>query len=109
MPELIAHVLTEGGADADAAADDLREYLTALPETDEVDVEVERPRLGLAEILTIVKIAKGAVELIKLLADYVEKHRDHIKGIEIELDGERIPIDKLTDEQRARVTAALSG
>ena len=55
------------------------------------------------------QIAKGAVDLIKLLADYVEKHRDHVKGIEVELDGERIPIDKLTDEQRARVTAALSG
>ena len=31
MPELIAHVLTKGGADADATADDLREYLAALP------------------------------------------------------------------------------
>jgi len=107
MPELIAHVMTEGGADAEQAAADLREYLSDLPQTDDVNVEVERPRLGLAEILTIIEITKGAVDLLKMLGDYVERHRNHIKGIEVELDGERVPIDKLTDEQRTRVLAAL--
>jgi hypothetical protein len=109
MPELIAHVMTEPGADPARASDELREQLSELAGPEQVTVEVERPQLGLPEILTIVQIAKGAVDVIKALIDFIDQHREHVKGIEVEIDGERVPIDKLTAEQRAALEAALAG
>lgn len=108
MSELIAHVMTEPGADADEASAELREELSRLASPEQVTVEVERPQLGLFEILAIVQIAQGALEVIKFLGDYIHSHRQHVKGIEVELDGERVAIDQLTDEQRSRLVAALS-
>ena len=109
MPELIAHVMTEPGADPARASEELREQLSELTGPEQVTVEVERPQLGLPEILTIVQIAKGAVDVIKALIDFIDQHREHVKGIEVEIDGERVPIDKLTAEQRAALEAALAG
>ena len=108
MSELIAHVMTEPGADADAASAELREQLSKLTSPEQVTVEVERPQLGLFEILAIVQIAQGTVDVIKFLIDFIHAHRKHVKGIEIEINGERVPIDRLTDEQRAALQAELA-
>ena len=108
MSELIAHVMTEPGADPAQASAELREQLSQLTSPEQVTVEVERPQLGLPEILAIVQLTQGAVDLIKSLISFIDQHREHVKGIEIEIDGERVPVDKLTAEQRAALQTALA-
>jgi hypothetical protein len=109
MAKLIAHVITEAGADVPATAGELKEYLTALPGTHGVRTNVEKPRVGLEEVLAVVQITQGAVELIKMLVAYVEKHRSKgVKAIEVEVDGHRIAVDKLTPAEHDALVAALT-
>jgi hypothetical protein len=111
MAEVIIHCLPEAGSDAAEAAAELEAYLRETEGVTPVLVEVEHPRVGLAEILAIIQIASGAVDLAQKLADYLKSRRDKgkVKDIEVEIDGERVPVASLTAGQRARLLAAIAG
>jgi len=109
MAKLIAHVLTEEGTDVQTTAGELKDYLTALPGTDGVRTKVEKPRVGPAEVLAVVQIIEGGVKLIKMLVAFVEEHQSKgVKGIEVEVDGHRVAVDKLTPAERDALVAALT-
>ena len=105
MPQLIAHVLTEGGVDADALAEQLRSAMSGLPEAQLVRVVVERPKIGLVEILAIVQVIEGVPIVLDFLGRLQGKHRGEIHGVEVESRGSRVPIEDLTPEQRKALEA----
>jgi hypothetical protein len=106
MPRLIAHVLIEGGVDAEQLAEELRSSVAALPQADSVKVMVEQPKAGVMEILTIIQVAEGAPILLGYLQGLVDKHRRKIKAVEVETGGVRVDVNKLTPDQRAALEAA---
>jgi hypothetical protein len=110
MAEVIIHCLTEPGTDAAETAAELETYLRQTDGVDPVVVEVEHPRVGLAEILTIVEVVSGVVDLIGKLADFIKSRQEKgtVKDIEVEIDGERVPVSKLTEDQRAKLLAAIA-
>jgi hypothetical protein len=109
MPELVIHCIPEAGADADAAAADLEAYLRDEDWADPVAVEVEQPRLGPAEILAILELANNAIDLAQKLVGYLKSRHGKIKEIEIEINGRRVPVQRLTPDERAELQAALAG
>ncbi len=110
MAEVVIHCIPEPGADPAAAAAEFEAYLRGADGVAPVLVEVEQPRLGLAEILAIVDIASGVVDLTEKLAAFINSRRDKakVKDIEVEIDGQRVPVGKLTPDQRARLAAAIA-
>jgi hypothetical protein len=109
MAKLIAHVITEQGSDVEGTAQDLEDRLTRVPGAELVRTNVEKPRVGLEEILAVVQITEGAVNLIKMLVAYVEQHRGKaVKEIEVEVDGHRVAVDKLTPAEHDALVAALT-
>ena len=111
MAEIVIHCIPEAGSDTAAAAAELEAYLRDTEGVDPVLVEVEQPRVGLAEILAIIQIASGAVDLTEKLLAFIKSRtdKDKVKDIEVEIDGERVPVAGLTAEQRARLLAAIAG
>jgi hypothetical protein len=110
MAEVVIHCLTEPGTDADEAAAELEAYLEQTEGVAPVLVEVEQPRVGLAEILAIIQVVSGVVDLVQKLSDFIKSRQEagKVKEIEVEIDGERLPINKLTEEQRAKLLAAIA-
>jgi hypothetical protein len=110
MAEVVIHCIPEPGTDPAEAAAELEAYLRDTDGLDPVLVEVEQPRLGLAEILAIIQIVSGVVDLTGKLVGYIKSRREKgkVKDIEIEIDGKRVPIGDLTPDQRATLTAALA-
>jgi hypothetical protein len=109
MAEVIIHCIPEPGTDPAEAAAELQMYLDGTDGVDPVLVEVEQPRLGLAEILAIIQIASGIVDLTEKLVGYIKtrKEKGKLTDIEVEIDGQRVPVGNLTPDQRTRLTAAI--
>ncbi len=110
MAEIVIHCIPESGTDAAEAAAELETYLRDTDGTDPVLVEVEQPRVGPAEILAIIQLASAAIDLTEKLAGYIRSRRDKgkVKDIEIEIDGQRVPVGSLTPDQRTRLAAAIA-
>jgi hypothetical protein len=103
------HFVTAEGADVDAAADELKLDLAKTDGIQDAYVEAEQPRLGPAEVLTILQCVSTAVDLLKMAAGWVNAHRNHVHSVEIEIDGRRVPIDQLTPDQKALLQKQLAG
>lgn len=111
MTEVVIHCIPQSGTDAEAAAAELEAYLQDADGVDSVFIEVEQPRAGLAEVLAIIQLASAAIDLAGKLAGFLASRRDKgkVKDIEIEIDGERVPVGSLTPDQRTRLAAAIAG
>lgn len=113
MPELVLHVITEPATDLDAVAADLRCDLEKCLRTANADgavmVEKEQPLLGAPEILTIVSLVFQGIDVAEKLLDRLRSHRRgrNVTGIEVEVDGQRVPIERLTDREKALLRALL--
>jgi hypothetical protein len=118
VAEVVIHCIPQPGTDAAQVAAELEIYLQAefetyLREADGVSpvyVEVEQPRVGLAEVLAIIQLASATIDLTGKLLGFIKSRRDKgkVKDIEVEIDGQRVPIENLTADQRARLTAAIA-
>jgi hypothetical protein len=108
MAELVIHCIPEAGADAGDEASDLEAFLRDEDWVDPVVVEVEQPRLGPAEILAILELANNAIDLAQKLIGYLQSRRGKVKEIEIEINGRRVPVQRLTKDERAELQAALA-
>ena len=110
MAEVVIHCIPEPGSDPAEAAAELEIYLQDTDGVDPLLVEVEQPRLGLAEILAIIQIASGIVDLTEKLVGYIKSRREKgkMKDIEIEIDGERVSVGSLTPDQRTSLAAAIA-
>ena len=110
MAEIVIHCIPEPGTDAAEAAAELETYLRDTDGTEPVLVEVEQPRVGPAEILAIIQLAGAAIDLAEKLVDFIKSRQDKgkVKDIEVEIDGQRVPVGSLTPDQRTRLLAALS-
>ncbi len=109
MAEVVIHCIPEPGTDAGEAAADLETYFQGTDGVDPILVEVEQPRVGLAEVLAIIQLASAAIDLTEKLVDFIKSRqgKGRVKDIEIEIDGQRIPVGSLTADQRARLAAAI--
>lgn len=110
MAEIAIHCIPQSGTDAAEVAAELEAYLQDTDGVNPVLVEVEHPRVGSAEVLAIIQLASAAIDLTDKLVDFIKSHRDKakVKDIEVEIDGERIPIGSLTPDQRTRLAAAIA-
>lgn len=110
MAEVVIHCIPQPGTDATEVAAEFETYLQDADGISPVLVEVEQPRVGLAEVLAIIQLTSAAIDLTGKLVDFIKSRRDQgkVKEIEIEIDGERIPIGKLTQDQRTRLAAAIA-
>jgi hypothetical protein len=110
VAEIVIHAIPESGADADAAAAELQAYLQDTDGMAPVLVEVEQPRVGIAEILAIIDLASAAIDLTGKLIDFIQSRhgKGKVKDIEIEIDGQRVPVGGLTTDQRTRLLAAIA-
>ena len=108
MPEIVIHLVPEAGADTASEAAELEAYLRGEDGIEPAAVEVEQPRLGPAEILAILELANNAIDLTQKLISYLKSRKGKVKEIEVEIDGRRVPIQRLTDDERARLQAALA-
>jgi len=110
VAEIDIHCLPESGADVAEIAAELKAFLQHADGVDPLLVEVEQPRIGPAEILVILQVASTAVDLTEKLINFIKSRRDKgkVKDIEIEIDGERIPVGSLTPDQRTRLAAAIA-
>ena len=110
MAEIVIHCIPQSGTDAAEVAAELKTYLQDTDGVNPVLVEVEQPHVGLAEVLAIIQLASAAIDLTEKLVDFIKSHRDKgkVKDIEVEIDGERVPIGNLTPDQRTRLAAAIA-
>lgn len=110
MTEIDIHLIPQPGTDVSEAASELRTYLEAIDGVSEVEVEAEQPHVGLAEVLAVLQLSSAAIDLAEKLIDFIKSRSDKgkIKDIEVEIDGERVPVRKLTPEQRLRLVAAIA-
>lgn len=120
MAEVVIHCILEPGTDPEQAAADLEAYLQGTEGIAPVVVEPEQPRAGLAEILAIVELANGLIDLTGKLVGFIKSRRDkagearqddggaQVRDIEIEIDGQRVPVGSLSPDQRARLAAAIA-
>jgi hypothetical protein len=109
MAELIFHFITAPDTDVAATSAELQKDLAALALPDGVYVEQEQPRLGPAEILTILQVVSQGIDVAKQIYGWVQDHRKQVNGVEVEIDGHRVPVDQLTDDQKGRLQAMLAG
>jgi hypothetical protein len=110
MTEINIHLIPEPGTDAAEAACELRTYLEGIDGVTPVEVEAEQSHAGLAEVLAVVQLTSAVIDLTQKLIDFIKSRSDKgkVKDIEIEIDGERVPVGKLTPEQRFRLVAAIT-
>jgi hypothetical protein len=108
MPEIVIHLIPEAGADTSAEAAEMDAYLRDEDGVDPVAVEVEQPRLGPAEILVILELANNAIDLAQKLIGYLKSRHGKVKEIEIEINGRRVPVQRLTPDERAELQAQLA-
>ena len=110
MAEIVIHCIPESGTDASAAAAELETYLRDSDGMTPVLVEVEQPRAGIAEVLAIIDLASAAIDLTGKLIDFIQSRqgKGKVKDIEIEIDGQRLPVGSLTTDQRTRLLSAIA-
>jgi hypothetical protein len=95
---IIIHCIPQPGTDAAEVAAELNTYLQDTDGVNPVMVKVEHPQLGLAEVLAVLQIATTAINLTEKLTGYIKSRQEKgkVKDIEVEIDGERVPIGSLT-------------
>ena len=110
MTEIDIHLIPQPGTDASEVASELTAYLEGIDGVTPVEVEAEQPHVGLAEVLAIVQLSSAAIDLAEKLIDFIKSRSDKgkVKDIEVEIDGERISVGKLTPEQRHMLVAAIA-
>jgi hypothetical protein len=110
VAEIFIHCIPQSGTDAADVAAELKTYLQDTDGVTPVVVKVEQPHVGVAEVLAIFQLASTALDVMEKLADFIKSRRDrgNVKDIEVEIDGERVPIGSLTPDQRARISAAIA-
>jgi hypothetical protein len=110
MTEIVIHCIPQSGTDAAEVAAELKAYLEATDGVNPVVVKAEQPHVGLAEVLAIIQLSSSAIDLTQMLIDFIKSRQDKIKvkDIEVEIDGERVPIGGLTPEQRTRLAATIA-
>ena len=110
MAEIVIHCIPQSGSDAAEVAAELKAHLQGTDGVNPVNVEVEHPQVGLAEVLAVLQIATTAINLAEKLIDFIRSRQDKgkVKEIEVEIDGERVPIDSLTPDQQTRLAAAIA-
>ncbi|GAA1926939.1 hypothetical protein [Streptantibioticus ferralitis] len=108
MTEIVIHCIPESGTDPSGTAAELEAYLRDTGGAEPLLVEVEQPQIGLAEVMAIIQLTSAAIDLTQRLIDFLQTRRDKAKDIEIEMDGKRIPIQDLTNDQRKRLNEALA-
>jgi hypothetical protein len=108
MPEIVIHLIPDTGADTTGEAAELEAYLRDEEGMDPVTVEVEQPRLGPAEILAILELANTSIDLAQKLIGYLKSRHGKVKEIEIEINGRRVSVQRLTSGERAELQAALA-
>jgi hypothetical protein len=110
VAEVVIHCILESGTDAAEAAAELETYLQDTGGVEPVLVEAEQPRVGVAEVLAIIQLATAAINLTEKLVDFIKSRRDtgKVKDIEIEIDGQRVPVGSLTPDQRTRLAVAIA-
>jgi hypothetical protein len=110
VAEVTFHCIPQPGTDAAEVAAELESYLQDTEGVNPILVEVEQPRVGLAEVLATIQLASAAIDLTSKLVEFIKSRRDKgkVKDIEVEIDGERVPIGNLTADQRTRVAAAIA-
>lgn len=108
MTEIDIHLIPQPGTDTSEAASELEAYLEGIDGVTPVEVETEQPHVGLAEVLAIVQLSSAAIDLAEKLIDFIKTRSSKVKDIEVEIDGERVPVGKLTAEQRHRIVAAIA-
>jgi hypothetical protein len=110
VAEVVIHCIPQSGTDAAEVAAELGTFLRDTDGISPLVVKVERPHVGLAEVLAIVQLSSAAIDLAKKLANFIKSRQDKgkVKDIEVEIDGERVPIGSLTPEQRTRLAAAIA-
>jgi hypothetical protein len=109
VTRIVIHCIPEPGIDPAEVASELKTYLQDTEGANPVVVKVEQPHVGLAEVLAIVQLANAAIDLPEKLGKFIESRRNRakVKDIQIEIDGKRIPIGRLTPDQRRRLAAAV--
>jgi len=110
VTEVDIHCIPQFGADAAAVAVELETYLQRADDVVPVLIEVEQPRLGLAEVLAILEVTSTGVDLTEKLIYFISSRRGRgkVKDIEIEIDGQRVSVGSLTPDQRTRLAAAIA-
>jgi len=110
VTEIDIHLIPQPGTEASDAATELRAYLEAIDGVILIDVETEQPHVGLAEVLAVVQLTGAVIDLAQKLIDYIKSRSDKekVKDIEVEIDGERVPVGKLPPEQRLRLIGAIA-
>ncbi len=110
MAEIVIHCTLQSGTDAAEVAAELNTYLRDTDGVNPVMVKVEHPQVGLAEVLAVLQITTTAISLTDRLIGFIKSRQDKrkAKDIEVEIDGERIPIGSLTPDQRTRLDAAIA-
>ena len=110
MTEIVIHCIPQVGTDAADVATELRTYLQDADGIDILVVKAEQPHVGLAEVLAIVQLSSAAIDLTGKLIDFIKSRQDkrRVKDIEVEIDGERVPIGNLSPQQRSRLAAAIA-
>jgi hypothetical protein len=110
VAEIVIHCILQSGTDAAEVAAELNTYLQDTDGVNPVMVKVEHPQVGLAEVLAVLQITTTAINLTDRLIGFIKSRQDKgkAKDIEVEIDGERIPIGSLTPDQRTRLDAAIA-
>jgi hypothetical protein len=109
VTEIDIHLIPQPGTDESEVASEFRAYLEGIDGVTPVEIEAEHPAVGLAEVLAIVQLSSAAIDLAEKLIDFIKSRseRGRVKDIEVEIDGERVSVGKLTPGQRDRLAAAI--
>ena len=109
MAEIVIHCIPQSGADPAEVAAELNTYLQDTDGVNHVMVKVEHPQVGLAEVLAVLQIATTAINLAEKLIGFIKSRQDKgkVKDIEVEIDGERVPIGSLT-RKHSRLIGGLA-
>jgi hypothetical protein len=110
VTEIVIHCIPQPGTDAAEVATELRATLNHIDGVNPLLVKAEQPHVGLAEVLAVIQVSTAAIGLADKLIDFIKSRQDKskVKDIEVEIDGERVPIGNLTPEQRTRLAAAIA-
>lgn len=110
MAEISIHCIPQSGTDAAEVATDLEVYLRDIDGIDTKLVEVEQTRIGSAEVLAIIQLTSATIDLTVRLTDFIKSRRDKgkTKDIEVEIDGQRVPVGDLTPDQKTRLADAIA-
>jgi hypothetical protein len=79
VAEIAIHCIPQPGTDAAEVAAELNTYLQDIDGVNPVLVKVERPQVGLAEVLAVLQIAATAVNLAEKLIGFTKSRQEKAK------------------------------